>query len=166
MRAVPASRIAPVGTTDDLAATIALFRAYAGSLPIDLAYQDFERELEELPGVYAPPAGVLLLARRFDRLLVGCVTLRPFADDGRAEMKRLYVVPEGRGGGLGRCLAMAAIAEAERIGYRELLLDTLPSMTSAQSLYQSLGFVPIDPYYDSPITGTIFMALTLPRDRD
>ncbi|HEX4768464.1 MAG TPA: hypothetical protein VH414_19520 [Lichenihabitans sp.] len=73
----PAFQIGPVRTADDLAATITLFSAYAASLDIDLAYQDFEGEMAAMPGKYAPPAGELLLARRADGTILGCVGLRP-----------------------------------------------------------------------------------------
>jgi ribosomal protein S18 acetylase RimI-like enzyme len=72
-------------------------------------------------------------------------------------MKRLYVSPEVRGFGLGENLVNAVVKEAERIGYREMRLDTIPSMAGAIALYRKLGFQPIEPYYDTPVIGTIFM---------
>lgn len=155
------SSIAPVRTADDLAATAVLFRAYAASLDVDLAYQDFETELASLPGKYAPPHGALLLARRNGGVALGCVALRAMDLPHAAEMKRLYVPPEGRGLGLGRRLVEAVMSEARRLGYREIRLDTLPSMTGAQALYLKLGFEVTPPYYDTPITGTVFLRRTL-----
>lgn len=76
-------------------------------------------------------------------------------------MKRLYVAPAGRGAGLGRKLALAVIEAARARGYGEMRLDTLASMAGAQALYRSLGFTEIDAYYDTPIEGTVFMALRL-----
>jgi hypothetical protein len=69
--------IQPVRTADDLRATARLFDAYANSLPLDLAYQDFGSELASLPGMYAPPRGELLLARDIDGEPLGCVGLTP-----------------------------------------------------------------------------------------
>lgn len=154
-------RIEPASTAADLAAVAALFRSYAASLEVDLAYQDFARELQDLPGTYAPPLGALLLARNRDGRPGGCVALRPLGGQLRAEMKRLYVAPNGRGAGLGKRLAQAAIATAAQIGYREIVLDTLPSMAAAQALYRRLGFEVMEPYYATPIAGTLFMRLTL-----
>ena len=76
-------------------------------------------------------------------------------------MKRLFVTTQGRGLGLGRALTEAVIAEAARLGYAELRLDTLPSMHEAIALYRKLGFAPIAPYYAAR-EGTLFMALSLP----
>jgi ribosomal protein S18 acetylase RimI-like enzyme len=154
-------RIFPAKTVADVDATASLFRAYAASLPIDLAYQGFEAELAALPGKYAPPSGALLLARRADGEAIGCVALRANEPEGCCEMKRLYVSPEGRGLGLGRALVTAILAEAARIGYREIRLDTLGTMTGALALYQKAGFEPVPPYYDTPIAGTIFFAKRL-----
>lgn len=152
--------IAPACTPEDLAAATALFRAYAASLDVDLAYQDFAGELASLPGRYAPPTGTLLLARNAAGMPVGCVAMRALGT-GRCEMKRLYVAPEGRGAGLGRRLMDALIAEARRLGHREMLLDTLPSMATALALYRSAGFVAARPYYDTPVAGTVFLRLPL-----
>lgn len=154
-------RIGPARSAADLAATVRLFEAYAASLRIDLTFQEFPDELATMPGRYAPPAGELLLARDLDQEPLGCVGLRPIAPDGCCEMKRLYVVPRGRGMGLGRALTAAILQEARRIGYREMRLDTLPSMVEAVALYREAGFVPIEPYYETPLPGTIFLKRSL-----
>lgn len=156
------AHVYPVRVAEDLAATVDLFRAYASSLDIDLGFQGFEAELASLPGRYAPPAGELLLARGPGGAPVGCVALRPLAAVATAcEMKRLYVSPEARGIGLGRLLVEAAVSAAKRMGYSEIRLDTLPSMTSAVALYQALGFQRTNPYYDTPVAGTVFMRRSL-----
>lgn len=157
--------IAPVRTPDDLAAATDLFRAYASSLDVDLAYQNFEAEMAAMPGQYAPPAGELLLARDAEGKPIGCVGVRPLEPRGCCEMKRLYVSPGGRGSGLGKELVEAAVRVAERIGYREMRLDTLPSMAEAQALYRKLSFESIEPYYDTPVVGTVFMRRLLAPSR-
>jgi ribosomal protein S18 acetylase RimI-like enzyme len=153
--------IVTVQAPSDLADVITLFTAYAGSLSIDLTYQGFAGEMAAMPGKYAPPKGELLLARGADGQPLGCVGLRPLDAPGCCEMKRLYVAPEGRGLGVGRALAEEIISAAKRIGYREMRLDTLPEMDKAIAIYRTLGFVPIAPYYDTPIAGTLFLAKQL-----
>ena len=136
-----------------------LFLEYADGLGVDLCFQGFDAELAGLPGKYEPPAGRLLLAWK-DNQAVGCVALRPL-DGGNCEMKRLYVRPEARGESLGRQLVEQVCIEARQAGYSRICLDTLPTMASAQSLYQSLGFVAVEPYVFNPIQGTRFLALDL-----
>lgn len=156
-----AFRITPVRSAADLEATVQLFEAYAASLAIDLAYQDFAAELAGMPGKYGPPAGELLLARDPAGSPIGCVGLRPLAADGCCEIKRLYVSPAGRGRGLGKRLIDAILVAAARIGYREVRLDTLPEMVEAIALYRKSGFAITDPYYETPIAGTTFMKRSL-----
>jgi GNAT superfamily N-acetyltransferase len=156
-----AVRIAPASSAADLARVAAMFRDYAASLGIDLAYQDFEREVQTLPGAYAPPAGALLLAWSEADAPLGCVGLRPMRDDGACEMKRLYVTPQARGLGVGRALLEAVLTEARRLGYREMRLDTLPTMHAAIAMYRQSGFVPIEPYYDTAPAGTLFLSRLL-----
>ena len=139
----------------DLADVRTLFHEYVAWLGVDLAFQGFDEEVANLPGKYAPSGGELFLARR-DRHLVGCIGLRPFDRPGACEVKRLYVRKEARGSGLGRALAGAAIDFAAAAGYREILLDTLPAMISAVSMYRSLGFEQIPPYWNNIIPGAMY----------
>ncbi|MGK6318608.1 GNAT family N-acetyltransferase [Sphingomonas sp. DT-204] len=155
-------RIAPAVSDDDLRTVARLFEDYAASLPVDLGYQNFAAELAGLPGSYAPPRGALLLARNDAGEPLGCVGVRPLADEGVCEMKRLYLVPAARGLGLGRALAEAAIGAARERGYRELRLDTLPSMTAAIAMYEAMGFRRIPAYYE-PTPCSLFMALALEK---
>jgi ribosomal protein S18 acetylase RimI-like enzyme len=159
-------QIVAVRTAAELAAAKMLFRAYAASLEVDLGYQDFEAEMAAMPGKYAPPDGELLLALGLDGEELGCAGLRPMDSSGCCEMKRLYVLPEARGRNVGLHLVGALLAVAERIGYREIKLDTLPSMAAAQALYAKLGFEVIEPYYRTPVSGTVFMRRPIvPVDR-
>ena len=153
------TEIRPAELPADLPVVRQLFRQYAEGLGIDLGFQDFEAELACLPGKYAPPRGRLMLA--WDGgTAVGCVALR--AVDGlTCEMKRLYVTPQVRGQQWGRRLAERICGEARDAGYRRICLDTLPTMASAQELYRSLGFKPVEPYVYNPIEGTRFLALDL-----
>ena len=137
-----------------------LFLEYAGWLGFSLCFQNFDQELAELPGAYAPPRGRLLLASH-EGEIAGCVGLRPLLDDA-CEMKRLYVRPQFRGQGVGRALAVRIVAEARAIGYGRMLLDTLPAqMGTAIAVYRSLGFREIEPYYNNPVEGALFMELPL-----
>lgn len=136
-----------------------LFREYQRSLNVDLCFQDFEKELATLPGEYAPPFGRLFLWFE-EEDLAGCVALRKI-DDETCEMKRLYVRPDFRGRQLGKRLAEAVIEESRVIGYKKMKLDTLPIMTTALTMYRSLGFKPTQPYRHNPVPGALFMELDL-----
>lgn len=145
----------------DLATIRLLFREYAQSLGFALEFQGFEDELRTLPGEYAEPRGVILIADSPDGEPWGVVALRPLADDGVCEMKRMYVRPEARGHGLGRILGEAIVAEARERGYRAMRLDTIDTMAPAITLYRSLGFETIDAYRYNPMPGALYFELTL-----
>lgn len=159
----PTVELITPSTAQQLTATREIFREYAASLTIDLCFQGFEQELQDLPGEYAPPSGALLLAL-IDGAVAGCCALRALADVdyvGACEMKRLYVRRAFRGFGLGRQLAEAVMEAGRRLDYQWILLDTLDDMESARALYQDLGFVEIPPYYHNPIAGAHYLKARL-----
>jgi putative acetyltransferase len=142
----------------DLAHT--LFEEYAAGLGISLCFQNFDQELANLPGDYAPPSGRLLIARVGGEV-AGCLALRKL-DESICEMKRLYLRPEFRRKGLGIRMVEAILSEAKQIGYSRMRLDTLPGrMDKAISLYRSIGFKEIPPYYDNPAANVLYMELVL-----
>lgn len=153
--------IAPARLPEDIATVRALFAEYIEQVGVDLSFQAVDAELANLPGKYAPPHGVVLLARDSAGGALGCVALRPWSPPDVCEIKRLYVRPAARGRALGRRLAEAVIAWAIQAGYVRMLLDTLASMQAARQLYAQLGFQPVAPYYDNPLPGTAYMALEL-----
>lgn len=150
-------------STEDLQSVRDIFREYAATLTVDLDFQNFDQELADLPGDYAPPRGALLLAR-VDGTLAGCCALRPMDSSdypNAAEMKRLFVRKAFRGFGLGRQLTEAILDEARRAGYSTVLLDTLDEMEAARALYEELGFVEIPPYYHNPHAGAHYLKAEL-----
>src|SRR5262249_47975459 len=140
---------------EELPLVRALFEEYAAGLGVDLCFQGFAEELAGLPGRYAPPGGGLWLAVEGGQV-AGCVALRAHGA-GTCEMKRLYVRPAFRGGGIGRLLAEHVLAVAAVLGHRRIVLDTLPSMGSAIALYRSLGFTAVEPYCANPVPGALFL---------
>jgi ribosomal protein S18 acetylase RimI-like enzyme len=143
----------------DIDTVRALFLEYAESLGFDLCFQEFDRELEELPGEYTLPRGRILLAEEEGKM-VGCVALRDLGG-GACEMKRLYVRPGFRRGGAGRALASEIVRIAKHEGYEKMRLDTLSSMKTAVVLYKSMGFSEIEPYRFNPISGAVYLELNL-----
>ena len=164
----------PAISPQDLEYTKELFTAYAQSLPISLKFQNFATELASLPGLYAPPTGAIFLAylipspnspEPLNSQPIGIIALRPLPNTSPeskiCEMKRLYLSPASRGLGIGKRLVEEVITEAERLGYEEMRLDTLPSMVGAMALFKKMGFVEVEKYYDTPIEGTIFLSKDL-----
>jgi putative acetyltransferase len=152
--------VRPANGPEEIAIVRQLFEEYAGELAVDLSFQGFAEELATLPGAYAAPRGVLLLAWAVD-VPAGCAGVRPLGPDV-CELKRLFVRPAYRGRGLARHLSVAALDEARSRGYRRIRLDTLPGMVEAQRLYRDLGFSEIAPYRPNPVTGAVFLELALP----
>lgn len=146
-------------TARDWARARELVEEYAASLEIDLAFQGIAHELDALSQEYGPPAGAFLVAVEDGRALGCCGVRRIDAETG--EVKRLYTAPAARGRGAGRLLAEAIVERARGLGYSRLLLDTLPSMTAARALYESLGFRPVPAYRFNPVEDAVFLELKL-----
>jgi GNAT superfamily N-acetyltransferase len=152
--------IVQIESEADVEAVRSIFREYEQWLGLSLCFQSFEDELALLPGFYAPPDGRLYLAR-IDGETIGCIGIRKL-EDGICEMKRLYLRESARGKGVGIALIEKAIAEARKIGYGKMRLDTYPpKMGKAVKLYESHGFQRIAPYYDNPHSDTLFMECDL-----
>lgn len=185
MSAIPRVEVCVAEFPRDKEVVIELFTAYANSLPIDLTFQNFEHELSSLPGKYSPEnGGIIYLAYTVSGSLscskpvtpssnstpktssntskvIGCSALRPFSPPSICELKRLYITPDSRGLGVGRLLLETVIEKAKELGYKEMMLDTLPSMFAARKMYEKYGFVRVEKYYETPIDGTVFMKLAL-----
>jgi ribosomal protein S18 acetylase RimI-like enzyme len=137
-----------------------LFKEYGTAIGIDLSFQQFDDELNTLPGKYSSPGGGLFIAM-INARPVGCVAFRPFEIPGIAELKRLFVRLEARGKNIGEALSVHAIDAAKNAGYSCIRLDTLPTMHSAQKLYLKLGFKEIPPYRFNPFTGAKYFELEM-----
>jgi GNAT superfamily N-acetyltransferase len=181
MSSQPPFQIRHATSPTDLSSIRTLFTSYVSWLDIDLTFQNFAQELASLPGLYAPPTGCLLLAVLDSGEAAGCVALRPLpsskipplnptsaaseetkeAGEGvktkTCEVKRLFLTSSSRGLGIGLALVEAVISEAENLGYEEMKLDTLPRMVGARKLYESVGFVECERYYETPLEGTMFL---------
>lgn len=139
---------------------LALFRAYVDELGIDLSFQGVDQEFASLPGKYARPNGLVLVARAAEGDAIGAVAYRSIGP-GACEMKRLYITPLWRGHGIGRLLCLRLLDEARTAGYRRMLLDTGDWLVPALALYRALGFTEVPAYYHNPISGTVYMARDL-----
>jgi len=171
----PSFTIHPVRTPLDLTASHSLFQSYARWLNLDLSFQSFSHELSTLPGKYSPSPphnGEILLARLVPSdTPVGCIALRALeppdylstqGNEPACEIKRLYTLPEARGLGIGRALLHEIVATARERGYKSVWLDSLvPKMAKAVALYEELGFVRAEKYYETHLEGTVFLRLLL-----
>lgn len=150
--------IKPARSPADMNVVREMFREYQQWLGVDLCFQDFDTELAELPGKYAPPGGEIYIARSGEQV-TGIVAVRgvPKISAETSEMKRLYVREGWRGRNLGRQLADLAVDFAQKAGYRKMVLDTLPHLMTAKAMYARMGFQEIASYYENPLPGVVYM---------
>jgi ribosomal protein S18 acetylase RimI-like enzyme len=149
------ARLIQATAVPELASVRELFAEYARSVDEPCCFAGFERELAELPRGY-----VAVLLAQEDGSAAGCVALRAL-DARTAEIKRLYVRPAFRGRSIGRSLAQAAIATARSGGYQRVVLDSLPTMRAALTLYRELDFREAAPYLPEPTPGAKCFELSL-----
>jgi putative acetyltransferase len=146
-------------TDQDVAQVRALWAEYWETLGLPLDFQGFGAQVQRLPGEFAAPSGLLLLAFN-DSDVVGTIAVRPLGVDA-CEAKRLYVPPRFRGQGLGKKLLSAAIEKARSCGYKTMFADTLPTLHEAARLYKTFAFETVDAYSPDPTPGAIYMRLAL-----
>jgi putative acetyltransferase len=143
----------------DQVALVALIREYATWLNIDMSFQNFDQEMEQIDIEYSLPKGLLWTLQDGGKL-VGCVGFKRL-DEATAEVKRLYVQPAYRRQRWGYELMQMVLGTTRQLGYKRLVLDTVPQTIDAQSLYIHMGFKPIPPYYNSFTLATDFFELQL-----
>lgn len=131
-------------------------RTYVASLEMPEEFVGLEDEMASFPTMYGRPGGVFALLYDGAGVVAGCGALRRQAAD-TGEVRRLYVAPELRGEGAGRALLEWLMDAARGLGYGRVVLDTYPALVAACGLYDSLGFTPTPPYWESPIPGTIYL---------
>jgi ribosomal protein S18 acetylase RimI-like enzyme len=136
-----------------------MFKAYASSLDFDLSFQGFEKELDDIKVQYDWPSGGLVLAYLLDKP-IGCAGLR-MIDEQISELKRMYILPEFQGRGIGKMIMELIIDIAMKLDYKKIKLDTLATMASAIHLYKSYGFVQTEPYRYNPFDNAVYMELEL-----
>lgn len=170
--------------TTDLEVVRLLMREYGDYLAANptgaanICIPSYDRELAELPGPYAAPGGVILLATVGGQP-AGCVALRPIRprvvdpstglskedpNEPAVELKRLWVRSTCRGLNLGRKLVEAAIEHATSLGAVALYLDTVPAaMPEANRLYTAMGFEPVARYNANSVPDVAFFRRRLAK---
>ncbi len=146
-------------STEEYQAAATLFMAYAEWLGIDLGFQHFNAELQDLEKMYGAPSGGIILCKE-QTIFIGCVAIRKI-DNEISELKRMYVQPLYHQHGIGKALLEKAIKLAAQCGYRKIRLDTLNHMIPATNLYKKYGFKEIPPYYHNPNATTVYFELQI-----
>ena len=138
---------------------IELFKEYAASLNISLAFQHFDEELKTVHQMYGAPEGLLLLVYDLN-IPIACAAFRKIEDD-TCEVKRMYVKPTYRRHQIGDQLMNILISSAKSVGYKCMRLDTLNTMIPAIALYKKHGFNEREAYYFNPNENTVYMEKAL-----
>jgi N-acetylglutamate synthase-like GNAT family acetyltransferase len=132
-----------------------LILEYIKWLNLDLSFQNIDEELSDFPGKYQEPDGAFIIAEE-NNTIIGCIGIKKL-DTAICEMKRLFVDDKYKGKGIGKKLVEKIIEEAKSKHYEKMRLDTLDFMQSALNLYYKNGFYEIEPYYDNPIKGVVYL---------
>jgi GNAT superfamily N-acetyltransferase len=103
------------------------------------------------PAELGPPGGTFLVGFDDGGRAVCGGGIKRLQDDGACEIKRMYVVPEGRGRGVGRELLQKLEEAAVELGYRLVRLDTGDRQPGAERMYRQAGYRPIGNFNANPI---------------
>lgn len=125
-----------------------LILAYVQWLNFDLSFQNFDQEMANLPKMYNEKDGGLFIAS-LNHHPVGVAGLRRFSET-EAEVKRMFVLDEAKGKGIGKVLLRKCIDTAKALHYHSIKLDTAVYMHAAIKLYTDHGFTEIPAYRFNP----------------
>jgi putative acetyltransferase len=103
-----------------------------------------DADLFDIEASYLAPGGMFEVAEAADGALAGTVGFVPL-DDETCELRKMYLLPQARGCGLGRLLLTRAIERARAAGLKRMVLDTHSALADARRLYIRNGFTPITP---------------------
>jgi len=147
-------------SSNDYKLAVQLFMEYASQIKIDLGFQNFSKEIEDLEAQYSKPKGIIFIAYNNENTSLGCFGIREF-DKGICELKRMYLKEEARGLGIGKKMLHKAIEAGEVLGYKKMRLDTLSTMHTAIRLYKKAGFYEIPPYRFNPFDDAKYFEVEL-----
>ena len=136
-----------------------LFNEYAQWLNIDLCFQNFDKELQQLSIMYAATSGGIVLCKK-DNDFIGCSAIRKI-DTTSCELKRMWVQLPYQKLGIGETLLKECIALAKKLNYKEIRLDTLKRLQPAIKLYKKYNFIETEAYYKNPNNDVVYMKLVL-----
>ena len=136
-----------------------LILEYVKWLGIDLSFQNFDKEINNLQVTYGEPDGGLCIGLR-NKDAVAVAGIKRF-NDRECELKRMFVQPGSRGFGIGKLLLTRCIEIAKKLNYDTIKLDTADFMKSAIKLYTDNGFVEIPAYRYNPYEEARYFELNL-----
>jgi ribosomal protein S18 acetylase RimI-like enzyme len=142
-------------TEEEILMAKELIFEYIKWLDTDLAFQNIDDELKYFPQKYKWPDGEFIIAKEDDNV-IGCVAIKKL-ENNICEMKRLFVKDEYKKKGIGKKLVEKIIEEAKSRNYERMRLDTLNTMKAALNVYYKNGFYEIEPYYNNPNNGVVYL---------
>lgn len=135
-------------TNEEYESAALLFKEYASWLNIDLSFQSFKEEIEDLRQMYGGKEGAIILCKE-NEVYIACIAIRK-ANEETAELKRMFVKPDFQKQGIAKMLLDKSIDLAKIKNYNRIWLDTLNYMLPAIKLYKQYGFYEIEAYYNNP----------------
>jgi putative acetyltransferase len=128
---------------EDSAAVGLLVATVLSEYGLQFDSDETDDDLGDLQTNYEGRGGVFQVVESANGLIVGCGGLFPMSID-TIELRKMYLLPEARGRGLGKRLLTHLLAEARRLGYNRVVLETNSVLKEAIGLYRHFGFVPVD----------------------
>ena len=155
----PAIQIKIAEHPQDFSEAKKLILDYVTWLGIDLSFQNFDQEINNLENMYNKLDGGLLLAS-INNQAAGVAGIRKF-DNKECELKRMFVKSGFRNLGIGKLLLAGSIELAKRLNYEIIKLDTADFMKAAIKLYKDYGFIEIAQYRYNPHESARYFELNL-----